>query len=62
MKSYRIKSLIFFSCFLAAAIFFYNFEQGKQLQDQTLQASIADAQIEDTAQDMYLEEGDVSKE
>ncbi|KPM32339.1 Hypothetical protein I595_1991 [Croceitalea dokdonensis DOKDO 023] len=47
MKSYKIKSLVYFACFLAAAVFYYNFEKEVNLQQEILTANVAETEFED---------------
>ena len=63
MKTYKIKSLAYLSCFVAAAIYYYHFEQS-----QSQQPINGDEYVEMDAQDLsdlnadereLLEEGDL---
>lgn len=47
MKSYKIKSLVYFTCFLTAAVFYYHFEKENNLQQQLITANVADTDFED---------------
>ncbi len=57
MKTYKIKSLIYFSCFLMASTFYYIVEQ-KAAFDQQLQT----AQVVDLVQDELDEDKEESLE
>ncbi len=51
MKSYKIKSLIWLCCFIATAVFYYNFEQQLTFENQITNASVVDMEFEDTVED-----------
>ncbi|MDT0606878.1 hypothetical protein [Croceitalea rosinachiae] len=47
MKSYKIKSLIYLSCFILAAVFYNNYEQ-KAFQEQILSSEVSETKFEDS--------------
>ncbi len=50
MKAYKIKSLIYLSIFVAAAAVYYQMEQNQMLQDTLSTSSVADLEVEQTAE------------
>ncbi len=59
MKAYKIKSLIYLSIFIAAAAVYHHMEQNQMLQDTLSTSSVADLEVEQTAE---LEAEDDTKE
>lgn len=55
MKTYKIKSLIYLSCFIIAAIVYYHIEQGENFQHTILSSQTADIQPEDATIDEDVE-------
>jgi len=53
MKSYKIKSLIWLCCFIAAAVFYYNFEQQLTFENQITNSSVVDIEFEDTVEEEH---------
>ncbi|MGD1947080.1 MAG: hypothetical protein ACFB0A_12670 [Croceivirga sp.] len=47
MKAYKIRSLFYLTCFIFAAVVYYQIEEDKKLQDTLLNSQTADLQIED---------------
>ncbi|NKI31835.1 hypothetical protein [Croceivirga thetidis] len=47
MKAYKIRSLIFFSCFVIAAIVYYQFEQQENFKEQFNPSEVVDLETED---------------
>lgn len=47
MKTYKIKSLVYFSGFLLAAILYYGIEQQQELNEQLQTNQMVDMTIED---------------
>lgn len=47
MKAYKIRSLIYLSCFIVAAVVYYQIEQDEKLQNSQLSPQTAELQIED---------------
>ena len=47
MKAYKIKSLVYFSAFVAAAIVYYHIEQNEIFQNSTLNSQLAELEAED---------------
>ena len=48
MKAYKIRSFLFFCCFVAAATFYYNLEQEENLQEQMAPAEMVDLKTSDS--------------
>jgi len=51
MKTYKIKSLIYLCCFLAAGVFYYNYEQQQEFQNQFSSSQISELETEDDLED-----------
>lgn len=51
MKAYKIKSLIYLSCFIIAAVVYYNFEQHEIFQNSILASQTAEMEAEDAPQE-----------
>lgn len=47
MKAYKIRSLLFFSCFVIAAIAYYNFEQQEKFEDKFTPSEMVDLEASD---------------
>ena len=47
MKSYKIRSLIYFGCFVAAAVVYYNIEQNEFFQNSILSSQVVDVEPEE---------------
>ncbi|RDY59249.1 hypothetical protein [Flagellimonas nanhaiensis] len=45
--TYKIKSLIYFSCFLIACVVYYGIEQENQLTDQINSATLVETEFDD---------------
>jgi len=56
MKTYKVKSLIYLSCFVIAAVFYYNFEQHEIFQSSILASQTAEMEAEDAPKDDNTEE------
>ena len=56
MKAYKIRSLIYLSCFVIAAFFYYNLEQREHFQNSILTSQTADLQPEDQPSKEIIEE------
>ena len=56
MKAYKIRSLIYFGCFVAAAVVYYNIEQNEVFQNSILSSQVADIEAEEN-QEEGKEEG-----
>ncbi|MBT8188578.1 MAG: hypothetical protein HKP38_09105 [Croceitalea sp.] len=56
MKSYKIRSLIYLGCFIAAGVVYYNMEQRIEFHDQIISSKVADLKMEDSQQDKNLQE------
>ena len=50
MKTYKIRSLIYLSVFIAAAAIYYHMEQNEMLQNTLLTSSVADLEAEQTSE------------
>ena len=46
MKTYKIKSLIYLSIFVTAAVVYYHMEQSETFQDTLLTSSVAELEVE----------------
>ncbi len=46
MKTYKIKSLIYLSIFVASAVVYYHVEQSETLQNTLLTSSVADLEVQ----------------
>ena len=57
MKTYKIKSLVYLTCFVAAAIFYYNYEQS-QLSQPINSNDYVELEAEDLSE-LNQEEGDL---
>ncbi|WP_350287863.1 hypothetical protein [uncultured Croceitalea sp.] len=50
MKAYKVKSLIYLSCFVAAAVYYYNTEQQDNFKDQLASATVAETEFQDASE------------
>ena len=55
MKAYKIKSLLYLSCFIIAAVVYYHIEQNENFQNGLLTSQTADLQSEDRPSDKEKE-------
>ncbi|WP_420604129.1 hypothetical protein [Flagellimonas sp.] len=46
--TYKIKSLIYFSCFVIASIIYYGIEQEEKFQNQVNSSTVVETDFEDT--------------
>ncbi|MEO0573270.1 MAG: hypothetical protein AAF039_16300 [Bacteroidota bacterium] len=56
MKAYKIRSLIYLSCFIIAAVVYYHIEQEENFQNSVLASQTADLQTEDQSSKEVEEE------
>ena len=47
MKTYKIKSLIYFCCFLVASLVYYQIEQDDQFQEQLISSEVVETDMQD---------------
>ena len=57
MKAYKIRSLIYLSCFIIAAVVYYHMEQDENFQNSFLSAQTADIEAEELPSDEEVENG-----
>ncbi|OQD41845.1 hypothetical protein [Croceivirga radicis] len=50
MKAYKIKSLLYFAGFVAAAVMYYNLEQQDTFQEKITTSTVVETQAEDLPQ------------
>ena len=58
MKAYKVRSLLYLSGFIIAAVFYYHFEQQENFQNTILSSQTADLQTEDHSPSPESEETD----
>jgi hypothetical protein len=56
MKAYKIKSLLYLSCFIIAAVVYYQIEQDENFQNSILSGRTADLEAEDHPSEENLED------
>lgn len=56
MKAYKIRSLFYLSCFIIAAVVYYNIEQRENFRNSIPTAQTADLQTEDHSSQDVKEE------
>jgi len=57
MKAYKIRSLIYLSCFIIAAVVYYHIEQDENFENSFLSAQTADIESEELTSDEEVEDG-----
>lgn len=58
MKAYKVRSLIYLSCFIIAAVVYYHMEQNENFQSALLTSKTADLHPEDHLSAEQNEEAD----
>lgn len=62
MKAYKIRSLIYLSCFIIAAVFYYDMEQKELFQNSILASQTSEIQPEDDLTEDVIDEENTMEE
>ena len=54
MKAYKIRSLIYLTCFITAAVVYYHIEEKELLESSILTSQTADIQAEDSPEEELI--------